>query len=49
MNTYAITYRIEIGKNEFAVHLLDADNIDAASTKADAIFGSRFVEIERVI
>lgn len=49
MNTYAVTYRVEIGKNEFAVQLIDAENFDNACNEADAIFGARFVEIERVI
>ncbi|MBU9439928.1 hypothetical protein KTE91_33170 [Burkholderia multivorans] len=49
MFTFAITFRVAIGQDEFDVLLLDAPNEVIAEEQADKIFGARFVEIERVV
>ncbi|WP_367190293.1 hypothetical protein [Burkholderia sp. Ed8] len=42
---WAITYRTETG---FDVEIIDAGSCEEAWTRAESLFGSQFVEVERV-
>lgn len=47
MGQFAITYRVEVGSRETAVHLVNAYSHDGAATEGDRLFGSRMIDVER--
>ena len=47
MGQFAITYRVEVGSRETAVHLVNAYSHDEAATEGDRLFGSRMIDVER--
>ncbi|KGX17224.1 hypothetical protein [Burkholderia pseudomallei] len=42
---WAITYKTEVG---FDVEIIDASSYEEAWSRAESLFGSRLVEVERV-